>query len=345
MCSGVSVGVDHVFAQSEHITHTSWRTGDSWRYALGKYALGSDSVQPYFAIRITHLVDVLRYLTIGVRLPPPRPGVAAVLAADDDQVSYFCGAGPNVYGVCCEDTHHPDPPSLTIAGDDAPPPDTGAATAVVDSSSNQPKHLIRPLHVTSYARCTTSAVHNTRVVSRILSALSGPDSYNDEEQERNRRLAKRLAQEKNAAADTGNDPSVGWHLDEPEYDTFAYPGAVLGVVADLKAGTGTLRFYLNDRPLRVTNRQEIMHNNEARAAFAAYQPPTGEIYTMPVPVPASPSPSGGGRGRGGSASALSRAVPYVACYGCSVGLEFDNNWQPPPPLQPPPPPQQPPLPQ
>ncbi len=55
----------------------------------------------------------------------------------------------------------------------------------------------------------------------------------------------------------------------------------------------------------------------------------GEVYDMRCGGDG--GGGGAGSGGGGGSDLLKQAVPYVASYGCTVSVEFDNRWQPPPP--------------
>ncbi len=300
-------GSDHVFACNDR-TDCTLEPPAEWKWVVGKFGLGSGQVPPYFAFRMTWIGPGKPFFTVGVRFASPP-----------FDREYFCAADPHVFAVCSEDV------------------------ATWSESFGRDKRPLVPS--LQEPKCVTSAVHNDHIVSHVLSTLT--------DEERQQRLVERINSEKSRSTHTaapvpapapiaggggggggGGEATIDLHLDVPTADTFAYVGAVIGVEYDTVpvsgqtttagAGTGTgtrvIRFYLNDKPLRVTSRVE--------RRYKALGPSTvGDIYAMPIrPNATSPFPPVGD----GDAVDTSTVVPYFASF-VNVSVQLDNSWRPPPP--------------
>ncbi len=300
---------DHVFSCNDSVECTlQSHLPTDWNSVQGKYGfgvgLGSGSssggcsdhglVPPYFALRITKLQTGRLCLTVGVRFASPP------VSGDE----YYCAADPHVFGVTCEDTN-----------DDTGPIDkTSTGTAIVG-----PRSLSRDA-----MGCVISAVHSNNVVSPILSTLSDED--------RAQRVIERFKAWSTPPVTRGRlSKPEHFHLEVPESDTFAYSGAVIGVVCDCDGPTPQLRFYLNDKLLRVTSRSEYGSKLSALPK-QSLDLTVGDVYSMPITIPASiitnASATGTGPGRGDGGAYM--LVPYFAAYACGVSAQFDNSWRPPP---------------
>ncbi len=296
-----------------------------WQRNWGRYAVGdSDSVHPYFAIRIVSVKPCSQLrVGAGLRLPAADAAVRLItigvadrhemtnrlMSCGDDLHTTFisCGADQSVYGICSESsprfvsTTHVKPQARSAAK--AATSDTDLPVPIIDNKS---LHLSFAGH-----ELNTSAVHNRAVVSPLLSTLLESERASGESEAR-AAMEKLEKQQKDELPIPILFPS-GWKYDDPQSDGFAVNGAVVGVAADLL--TNTLRFYLNDKPLRVTARPELIYNPRAVPASRFVVSAVGEPYTMHVPE-------------------LARFTPYIACSQAVVRAEFDPRWRPPPPSPP-----------
>ncbi len=246
-----------------------------WNRTWGKYSFGCGLVPPCFAIRITQVTALsdlsIRCITVGVvHRPSAKQDKSSMV---EGCTGAACGADPTVYGVCSEDTPKPMSP-------------------IEDVPNSAHPEVKRPSRLSCLAalKIFTSAVHGGQIISPILSTLADDN---------------RRGRFHDLVSNRSESDTAMYHLEVPECDGFAMSGSVIGVACDIEKNS--LRFYLNDKPMRATRRYE----NAYRTPDSVPSP--GSVYSLPV----------------STAHPLSDCHPYIAVYAATVTAQFVLDWQPP----------------